>query len=77
MGSEFSMETVAIVYDFDGTLAKGYLQNSTLLPDLQQEPKSFWADVKKKTQDADADEILVYMQQIIVAARKSSIRITN
>lgn len=68
---------VAIVYDFDGTLARGNLQEKTLLPELGLEPKDFWKTVKEKTKEYDADEILVYMHLIIESARSQGKIITK
>ena len=63
------MKKAAFVYDYDGTLAKGNIQETTFLPELGIETGDFWGKVKKKTVDEDADEILVYMQLMLEEAR--------
>ncbi|MGE3251184.1 MAG: HAD family hydrolase [Hyphomonadaceae bacterium] len=60
----------AIVYDFDGTLARGNLQERSFIPEIAGvSHDEFWLDVKKTARAADADEILVYMQKMVEAAR--------
>ena len=60
----------AIVYDFDGTLAPGNVQEHSLLPDYLGTPaKEFWRRVKETRQEEDADEILVYLRLMVEQAR--------
>jgi phosphoserine phosphatase len=58
----------AIVYDFDGTLARGNIQEHTFLPDMGIPKKKFWADVQDEAKSTDSDEILVYMRKMLEAA---------
>ena len=67
----------AIVYDFDGTLAHGNVQEHSFLPELKLDAKEFWASVKELTRSQDADEVLMYMWQMLAEARKRSIPITR
>lgn len=62
----------AIVYDFDGTLARGNLQECSFIPKMKMSREEFWAEVKRRTQNEDADEILVYMQLMLEKAREAS-----
>ncbi|MBI1354268.1 MAG: haloacid dehalogenase-like hydrolase [Acidobacteria bacterium] len=66
----------AIVYDFDGTLARGNLPEHSFLPGLNCTPEEFWAEVKREARKHDADEILVYMQQMLRRARAAECSIT-
>jgi phosphoserine phosphatase len=59
----------AIIYDFDGTLAKGNLQENSFIPDLGMTSEAFWKEVKKIKKKEDADEILVYMHLMLIKAR--------
>src|SRR5215813_12444374 len=59
----------AIVYDFDGTLARGNLQERSFIPDLGMEHDAFWMEVKRLARAENADEVLVYMQQMLMRAR--------
>ncbi len=61
----------AIVYDFDGTLARGNIQEHTFLPDKGIPKEEFWADVRKEAESTDSDEILVYMRKMLEAAKDS------
>lgn len=67
----------AIVYDFDGTLARGNIQEASFLPSLGIEPKAFWEEVKRLTREADADEILVYMNEMLRLAREKGHRVNR
>jgi hypothetical protein len=67
----------AIIYDFDGTLARGNLQEHSFIPDLGIDHDVFWKDVKRLARTDDADEILVYMQQMIERARKAGKAVTR
>jgi len=61
----------AIVYDFDGTLARGNIQEHSFLPDKGIPKEEFWADVRKEAETTDSDEILVYMRKMLEAANDS------
>lgn len=63
------MEKIAIIYDFDGTLARGNIQEASFLPALNVDKNEFWIKVKELTRNADADEILVYMNEMLERAR--------
>ncbi len=59
---------VALVYDFDGTLARGNLQERRFIPEIGMTPKAFWEEVKARTKAEDADEILIYMMLMVEKA---------
>jgi hypothetical protein len=68
----------AIVYDFDGTLAAGNIQEHTFIPELLGIDKgAFWDDVKAQAKAHDADEILVYMWRMLEAARDKKKEVTR
>lgn len=67
------LKRTAIVYDFDGTLAKGNVQEHTFLPELGISPGEFWAEVKRIAQEQDADQILIYMWRLLEEARARGI----
>ena len=52
----------AIIYDFDGTLAPGNMQEHHFLPQAGVSKEEFWAEVSKTSAEQDADNILVYME---------------
>ncbi len=48
----------ALIYDFDGTLAPGNIQEHSLIPEyLQLSVEEFWEEVDKEKRTHDADEI--------------------
>lgn len=70
--------TTAIVYDFDGTLAPGNLQEHSLVPKhLGITVDHFWERVKIEKKRSDADQILIYMQLLLQGAREAGKSITE
>jgi phosphoserine phosphatase len=51
----------ALIYDFDGTLAPGNMQEHHFLPQIGMTPDAFWTEVRRIAQEQEADQILVYM----------------
>lgn len=76
MGAERLLKT-AIVYDFDGTLARGNLQECSFIPDTKMSREDFWAEVKARKKREDADEILVYMHLMLEKAREAGQQVTR
>jgi hypothetical protein len=64
------------VYDFDGTLARGNIQEHSFMPALGKSPQQFWAEVKELARHHDADEILCYMLHMLQLARESGTPLT-
>lgn len=67
---------VALVYDFDGTLAPGNMQEQSFLPAVGTDGKKFWAKAKARAKEHDMDEILAYMELMLEqsGATKTPIR---
>ena len=76
MSSEELMKT-AIIYDFDGTLARGNIQECSFIPTMNMDRKQFWDEVKAMTKREDADEILVYMHLMLAKAREIKVDVTK
>jgi haloacid dehalogenase-like hydrolase len=74
--NERKQATSAIVYDFDGTLARGNIQERTFLPELGLDPTAFWDRVGAEARKHDSDEILVYMLHMLEEARAKSLPLT-
>ncbi|MFO0094691.1 MAG: HAD family hydrolase [Gemmatimonadaceae bacterium] len=68
---------VGLVYDFDGTLAPGNMQEHSFLPTLGINAADFWADVKERTRSHNADEILVYMWRMLEIARRNNVQVSK
>ena len=67
----------AIVYDFDGTLARGNIQESSFIPSVGLQHEEFWARTKKMARDNDADEILCYMRLLVELAAEKKVPVTR
>ena len=62
-------QTVALIYDFDGTLSPGNMQEYDFIPAVGKSNKEFWNDATLLAQSQDADPILAYMARMIQEAR--------
>lgn len=69
--------TIALAFDFDGTLAPGNMQEHSFIPKLGINKKEFWAEADALAEQHDMDEILAYMQLMLVKAREKNIPITR
>ena len=66
---------MALVYDFDGTLAPGNLQENSFIPDVGMKPSDFWDEVDALAQAQQADRILMYMYLMLDKARSAKISV--
>jgi phosphoserine phosphatase len=71
------LKKTAIVYDFDGTLARGNLQECSFIPKMNLTREEFWDEVKTRTRTEDADEILVYMHLMLEKAKENGVEVTK
>ena len=67
MTPRFFQNTIALVYDFDGTLSPQPMQEYTVLPKIGVEPRQFWERVNRDARETESDTMLVYMRHIIEA----------
>ena len=67
---------IAFIYDFDGTLSPGNMQEYEFIPGIGNNPSKFWEKVKAEAIEHHADETLIYMREMIkssgVAKRPTS-----
>jgi 2-hydroxy-3-keto-5-methylthiopentenyl-1-phosphate phosphatase len=68
--NSFFQNTIALVYDFDGTLSPQPMQEYTVLPKIGIEPAEFWALVNDEARKTESDPMLVYMRHIIEALER-------
>ncbi len=61
--------TAALIYDFDGTLAPGNMQEYDFIPAIGKSNKEFWHDSNELARIQDADMTLTYMARMIQEAR--------
>jgi phosphoserine phosphatase len=71
------MKKAALIYDFDGTLAQGNMQEHSFLPTLNIEPAEFWRKSNGEAESQDADKILTYMREMLVRAAAANVKITR
>ena len=69
--------TTALIYDFDGTLSEGNIQEHSFIPSLNINIEDFWREVKEISKANDADQILVYMHQMLKIAKEKGQNITK
>ena len=76
--SSLQTTTMAIVYDFDGTLAPGRMQDRQFIPDtLMMDVTQFWQEVNQTSRDHEADPILTYMYAMLQKCRDAGVRVTR
>ena len=67
---------MALVYDFDGTLAPGHMQNRQFIPDtIGMEVGEFWAEVNQRAWAHEADPILTYMYVMLEKCREAGVQV--
>ena len=62
---EAPRSTLAVVYDFDGTLTPQPMQEYTVLPQLGITGDEFWAEVNEEVKRTGGDAILTYMRLLV------------
>nr|VFJ59812.1 MAG: haloacid dehalogenase-like hydrolase [Candidatus Kentron sp. DK] len=68
----------AIVYDFDGTLARGNVQEHSFLPSLGiEDAADFWQGVDRSAEEQDGDRILMYLWHMLREAERRGRPITR
>ena len=67
----------ALIYDFDGTLARGNMQEVTFIPSVGMSIGDFWGEADRLTRESDGDNILMYMQLMLQRARENGDPITK
>ena len=61
--------TIALIYDFDGTLAAGNMQEYNFIPAIGKSNKEFWSEANDLAEEQDADQILTYMALMLREAQ--------
>ena len=64
---------MALVYNFDGTLAPGNLQENSFIPDIGMDKQDFWSEVNRLSQESQADGILMYMFLMLDRAKAAKV----
>lgn len=66
---------VALIYDFDGTLSPGNMQEFGFIQAVRSTPEQFWSKSDAIAKNQDASNILSYMKLMYDEARANGIRL--
>lgn len=69
--------TVALIYDFDGTLSPGNMQEFGFIQAIGKDSRTFWEQNKKLSEENDASGILCYMYLMLQKAQAESISLSR
>ena len=73
--SGFTKKTIALVYDFDGTLSPKPMQEYSFLPQLGVSAADFWAECGRVAKEQHADPLITYMHLMYKKAKEKGLRI--
>ena len=65
--------TIAIAYDFDGTLSPGNMQEHGFLPNIGMSPIKFWNEADQLAKKHEADSVLTYMNLMLTKAKEAGV----
>ncbi len=71
----YDKKTIALVYDFDGTLSPKPMQEYTVLPKINMDAKAFWAESNRIAAEQGADPLITYMHLMYKKAKEKGVRI--
>ena len=72
---DFTKKTIALVYDFDGTLSPRPMQEYAFLPTIGQDPAEFWSESNRIAREQKADPLITYMHLLYKKAKDKGVRI--
>ena len=75
VNDEFGKKTVALIYDFDGTLSPRPMQEYAFMPKIGVDPKDFWEESNKIAREQQADPLITYMHLLYKKAKEKGVRI--
>ena len=68
---------IGLIYDFDGTLSPGNMQEFGFIQAVGQTPEEFWTKSNNIAIGQDASDILAYMKLMYDEAKKNGIKLTR
>ncbi len=71
----YTKKTIALVYDFDGTLSPRPMQEYSFLPKLGIEPHKFWQECADIAREQQADPLITYMHLMYKKAKEKGLRV--
>jgi phosphoserine phosphatase len=72
---KFDRKTIALVYDFDGTLSPRPMQEYAFLPQIGAGAAEFWAESNALAKRERADPLITYMHLMYKKAKAKGVRI--
>ncbi|MEM7619031.1 MAG: HAD family hydrolase [Pseudomonadota bacterium] len=72
---QYKKKTIALVYDFDGTLSPKPMQEYTFLPQIGLDAKTFWSEVNALTKQHKAEGLITYMHLMYKKAKERGVEI--
>ncbi len=75
--AKFDRKTIALVYDFDGTLCPRPMQEYAFLPKIGIEAESFWRESNRIARDEKADPLITYMHLLYKMAKAKGVVINR
>jgi haloacid dehalogenase-like hydrolase len=72
---KFDRKTIALVYDFDGTLSPRPMQEYAFLPQIGADAAAFWAESNALAKETRADPLITYMHLMYKKAKAKGVRI--
>jgi hypothetical protein len=72
---KYDKKTIALVYDFDGTLSPRPMQEYAFLPQLGIHPAAFWAESNTRAKKDNADPLITYMRLLYEKAKERKVSI--
>src|SRR5581483_3584357 len=72
---KFDKKTIALVYDFDGTLSPKPMQEYAFLPQIGVDPADFWAESNARAKKDNADPLSTYMRLLYEKAKARKVGI--
>lgn len=70
-----AQNTIAMIYDFDGTLTPRPMQDYAILPQLKLDAAAFWDEVGTEAKQTGAENMLVYMRKLLEKAQEAHVHI--
>jgi haloacid dehalogenase-like hydrolase len=71
----YTKKTIALVYDFDGTLSPRPMQEYAFLPRIGVDAEAFWTESNRIAREEGADPLITYMHLMYKKAKAKGIRI--
>lgn len=75
MSAAAQQNTIALIYDFDGTLSPRNMQEYAFLPKIKINPKTFWQEVEKLSIEREAEPLITYMHLMYQKAQEKGVHI--